>query len=199
MSRKTLFSLIAIMAIVIAGVFVVAAQDDATEPEVPYGPGWMHQQWDGENYGPGMMGRGFGPGMMGRGMMGRGFGPGMMWGDQQPMMYTVAEALGLEPDAFFAALADGQTLAEIAEAQGVELDAVYDAMFAEAEAHMAALVEAGTLTQEQADEHLAWMRANVENMPMFAGGGFGPCMRGEAGFGPGMMGRGRGMMGRWNG
>ena len=117
----------------------------------------------------------------------------MMWGDSELMMFTVAEALGLEPDAFFDALRDGQTLAEIAEAQGVDLDTVYDAMFAEAEAHMAEQVEAGTITQEQADEHLSWMRENIASMPMFAGGGFGPCMGGEGGFGPGMMGRGR-----WN-
>lgn len=187
MSRKTWITFVALIAIVAAGVFVVAAQDDDDGDTPPFGPGWMHN-WDGEDFGSGMM---WGD----RGMHGMrgGFGPGMMWGDGEPMMFAVAEALGLEPDTFFDALRDGQSLAEIAEAQGVDLDTVYDAMFAEAEEHMAELVEAGTITQEQADEHLSWMRENIASMPMFAGGGFGPCMGGEGGFGPGMMGRGR-----WN-
>jgi len=187
MSRKTWITLVALIAIIAAGVFVVSAQDDDDGDTPPFGPGWMHN-WDGEDFGPGMM-------WGGRGMHGMrgGFGPGMMWGDGEPMMFTVAEALGLEPDTFFEALRDGQMLAEIAEAQGVELDTVYDAMFAEVEVHMADLVEAGTITQEQADEHLTWMRENIASMPMFAGGGFGPCMGGEGGFGSGMMGHGR-----WN-
>jgi len=190
MSRKTWITFVALIAIVAAGVFVVAAQDDDDGDTPPFGPGWMHN-WDGEDFGPGMMWGG--RGMHGMHGMRGGFGPGMMWGDGEPMMFAVAEALGLEPDAFFEALRDGQTLAEIAEAQGVELDTVYDAMFAEAEVHMANLVEAGMITQEQADEHLTWMRENIASMPMFTGGGFGPCMGGEGGFGPGMMGRGR-----WN-
>lgn len=181
MNRKTFLSFLMVIAIIAAGVFMVSAQDDAP---APFGPGWMHQ-WDGDDFGPGMMG----------GMHG-GFGMGMMWGDGEPMMVTVAEALGLTTDELFAALED-QTLAEIAEAQGVELDAVYDAMFAEAEAHMTVLVESGVITQEQSDEHLTWMQDNITEMPMFTGTGFGPCMGGQSGLGYGMHGRGHGMMGNW--
>ena len=48
---------------------------------------------------------------------------------------------------------------------------------------------------EQADEHLAWMQENLDTMPMFSSGGFGPHMGGHhGGFGPGMMGHGM----RWN-
>lgn len=190
MSRKTWITLVALIAIVAAGVFVVAAQDDADGDTPPFGPGWMHN-WNGEDFGHDMMRGGHGMMRGGHGMM-RG-SHGMMRGDGEPMMFAVAEVLGLEPDAFFDALRDGQTLAEIAEAQGAELDTVYDAIFAEAEVHMAELVEAGTITQEQADEHLTWMRENIANMPMFAGGGFGPCMGGEGSFGRGMMGHGH-----WN-
>lgn len=130
----------------------------------------------------------FGPNMM--------RGHGMMWGDGEPMMFTIAAALGLEPDAFYTALRDGQTLAEIAEAQGVELETVYDAALAHAEEHIAQLIEAGFITQEQADQHRIWMRENLAEMLMLSGSGLGPCMAGQTGFGMGMMGRGRGM--RWN-
>lgn len=183
MTRKSLILLFAVAALIVGGAFAVMAQDDGDNP-TPFGPGWMHHQGDG-GLRPGMM---HGHGMMG--VMGRGFGPGMMWGDGEPMMLTVAEALGLEPEDFYTALRDGQTLAEIAEAQGVELEAIYDAALAHAEEHLAQLVEAGTITQEQADEHLAWMRENIAEMPMFSGSGFGPCLDGQAGFGSGMMGRG---------
>lgn len=185
MTHKSLILLFAVAILILGGAFVVMAQDD--DIPTPLGPGWMH----GENFGPGMM---HGHGMMG--MMGGGFGPGMMWGDGEPIMLTVAETLGLEPDAFYTALRDGQTLAEIAKAQGIELETVYDAALTHAEEHLAQPVEAGTITQKQADEHLAWMRENIAEMPMFAGGGFGPCMGGQAGLGHGMMGHGRGM--RWN-
>mgnify|MGYP006921590253 CR=1 FL=1 len=167
-SSKTMIILVIAIVMIAVSAFVVSAQDDDTDPTIPYRHGGMH------------------------GMMGNGFGHGMMWGDGESMMVTVAEALGLEWDALFAAFQDGQTLAEIAEAQGVDLDAVYDAMLVEAEAHMAALIEAGTITQEEADEHLAWMHENIGTMPMFANSGFGPCMDGF-----GMMGnrRGYGMRG----
>lgn len=167
-SSKTMIILVVAIVMIAVSAFVASAQDD-TDPSIPpYRHGGMH------------------------GMMGNGFGPGMMWGDGEPMMVAVAEALGLEWDALFAAFQDGQTLAEIAEAQGVDLDTVYDAMFVESEAHMTALIEAGVMTQEQADEHLAWMRENIATMPMFGNSGFGPCMGGF-----GMMGnrRGYGMRG----
>ncbi len=146
-SSKTMVILVVAIALIAISAFVVSAQDD-TSPIAPYGHGWMHNQ-DNANWGPGMM--------RGHGMMGNGFGQGMMWGDGEPMVLVVAEALGLEPSALFTALQEGQTLVEIAETQGVELDTVYDAMFVEAEAHMSTLVEAGTVTQEQADEHLSWV------------------------------------------
>jgi len=184
MTRKSLILLFAVAILILGGTFVVMAQDDDTP--TPFGTGWMH----GENFGHGMM---HGRGMMG--IMGGGFGHGMMSGDSESMMLSVAEALGLEPDALFTALRDGQTLAEIAEVQGVELETVYDAALTHAEEHLAQLVEAETITQEQADEHLTWMRENIAEMPMFTGAGFGPCMGGQAGAGHGMMGRGHGMRG----
>lgn len=193
MTRKSLTLVITIVVLTIAGVVMIAAQDTDTTDTFPYGPGWMHNWDNNETFGYGM------------GMMRGGFGRGMMWGDGEPMMVDVAEALGLEVNDLFTALHNGQTLTEVAEAQGVELDTVYNAMLTEAEEHMSALVEAGTITQEQADEHLTWMRDNITTMPMFTGSQMGYGMM-HGGFGHGMMhsGFGRGMMGqrggmRWNG
>lgn len=118
-----------------------------------------------------------------------GFG-GRMWsdGDRVPMWTTVAEALGLEADALATELQAGKTVAEIAEAQGVELDAVIEAVVAEHSAAFAAAVEAGELTQGQADAHVALLR---ENLAVRFNAAF------EAGYGRGDFGRGRGgMMGR---
>jgi hypothetical protein len=123
--------------------------------------------------------------------------------NDESMMAEVAAVLGLEPQAFATAIHSGQTLAEIAEAQGVELQSVYDAVIAHAEEHTAARVAAGTMTQAEADAHLTWVRENVATMPMFTGAGTGPCMQNADGTGMGMMGGGRGhghgMMGNGSG
>lgn len=190
MIRKSIVVSIVVVALVFVGAVAVMAQDDG-ENTFPFGfgHGWMHQQ-DNQNFGRGMM-------HGGRGMMGGGFGPGMT-DNHDATMTAFAEALGLEEQAFLDALAGGQTLAEIAEAQGVELEALQAVMLAQAAEHMNARVEAGDITQEQANEHLAWMSENIASMPMFSGEGFGgPCMGGTGGFANGMMGRhGQGM--RWN-
>ncbi|GAB4576384.1 MAG: hypothetical protein Kow0077_32490 [Anaerolineae bacterium] len=118
---------------------------------------------------------------------------------------TIAEALGMEATDLQAALQEGQTVAEIAEAQGVALEDVIAAVTADAAERLAAAVEAGQLTQAQADAQLALLAANLEagfngQMPAF-GPGFAPRdgrFDGRGGFGPGMMGRGmpgRGMRG----
>ena len=185
MTRKLMLILVAVVALLAIGVFTVIAQEgNGATP----------------SFGHGMMHGGHG------GMMGGGMGHGMMSGDSHPMLTSAAEVLGLEPDALYDALHNGQTLTEIAEAEGVELQSVYDAVLAQAEAHVAALVEAGSITQEQADEHLTWVREHITEMPMFSGAGHGPCMDSEGGFGDGMMGhgmhgrgmRGQGMHGNWS-
>jgi len=95
------------------------------------------------------------PGGWGRG----GFGP--FGGDGWTMFDAAAEALGLTPEGLFAELHAGKSLAEVAEAQGVDMETLQDAMQA---AHAEAIqqaVEDGTLTQEQADRSLN----GPENMP----------------------------------
>lgn len=169
MLRKSFVILIAVVALISVGVLVAAAQSD--DPQTPP----------------------FGHGIMGGMMMGRGHG--MMGSGDMPMITVVAEALGLEQDALIEAFQSGQSLADIAEAQGVELQDVYDAMLSRAETHMADMVSGGYLTQEQADEHLAWMRDNMSEMPMFSGEGFGRMGMRHNMMGGGMMGHGHGMMG----
>lgn len=179
MSRKTVFILVAIVVLVAAGVFTVMAQDGVDDAP-PFGFGMM-----GGGHGSMMH---HGGGMMDRSTMGIHDGS---------MMTVAAEALGIEPDALFDALHDGQTLTEIAEAQGIAIETVHEAMLAQAEEHMAAGVAAGSITQEQADQHLTWMRENIAEMPMVGGSATGPCMNGQTGMGSRMMGHGhgRGMMG----
>jgi hypothetical protein len=85
------------------------------------------------------------------------------FGDGFWTMYDeVAEALGLTPDELFAELHGGKSLEEIAEAQGVEMEAVRDALEAARGELMqdaiAQAVENGRMTQEQAD----WLLEGIE-------------------------------------
>ena len=71
---------------------------------------------------------------------------------------TAAEFLGMEAADLAAELREGSTLAEIA---GSETDALIAALIADAEEHLAAAVEDGKLTQEEADEKLAQVTERV--------------------------------------
>lgn len=178
-------------ALLLAGSGFVAAQTATPPaPQASWGPGWM----------------------MG-GMMGWG---GFRWaGPQNSLIAVAAEALGLTPQELIAELQAGKTIADVAEEQGVTLEAIVDAFLAPREAALQAAVEAGRLTQEQANALLAQIRERVRTRltatwtfrqgygpgfmdengngicdPMeFGAGGFG---LGTGRFGP----TGRGMMGR---
>ena len=73
----------------------------------------------------------------------RGFGVGLD---------AAAEAIGIESDALRSALMDGQTLAEVAEANGVERQAVVDALIAEAETRIDQALDDGSIDEDQATE-----------------------------------------------
>ena len=103
----------------------------------------------------------------GRGMMGRG---GFGWrGGGWTMFDTMAEALGLTPEEFFAESHAGKSLTEIAEEQGVDIEVVYDAMnAARGEAMREGIeqaVEDGSLSQDQAN----WMLEGLD-LGFFPGG-----------------------------
>ena len=172
MSKKRLVllssaALVLLLVVGLVGAAVVSAQEPTPESEVPFG-------WRGG-------GRGWG-----------GFGGRMLGGargGQWTMFDTAAEALGLTPEEFFAELHAGKSLEEVAEEQGVDIEAVQDAMSAaRSEAMRQAIeqaVEDGNMTQEQAD----WMLEGLEEgfFPGGRGRGFGrrrgwhgcPCCEGE--------------------
>ena len=74
---------------------------------------------------------------------------------------ATAEATGLTVDEVITALQEGQTFAEIAQAQGVEPQAIVDAFLADRQAALEQTVADGRLTQEQADQMLAEMTEHV--------------------------------------
>lgn len=94
---------------------------------------------------------------------------------------ATTELLGLEPDELFEQLRDGNSLADIAEAQDVDVDVLVQALVDEAEAHVNDAVEDGKLSADEAAERLETLeervtaRVNGERpeRPEGAGGQFG--------------------------
>ncbi len=93
---------------------------------------------------------------------------------------TAAEALGMTEDELRTALqAEGATLAKVAEAQGVAVDTVVDALVTAQREGIAKAVEEGGMPQDVADERLAdveqrvteWVNSTHEDRPW--GGGRG--------------------------
>jgi hypothetical protein len=75
---------------------------------------------------------------------------------------TAAGALDMTEEELRSALrAEGATLAQVAEDQGVEVQALVDALVQAHEERIAQAVEDGRLTQEQADERLADLEERV--------------------------------------
>jgi hypothetical protein len=68
---------------------------------------------------------------------------------------ALAEAIGIEVEELRTALAEGQTPAEVAEANGVSRAELIDVIVADIEAHLDEAVEAGRLTEAEADERRA--------------------------------------------
>jgi polyhydroxyalkanoate synthesis regulator phasin len=90
--------------------------------------------------------------------IGEGIGPhGFFFVD----MSTVADSLGISEDELRDALADGQTIAEIAEEQGVDVQDVIDDIVAAQRERVDEAVAEGRLTQEEADELLAGAEERV--------------------------------------
>lgn len=75
---------------------------------------------------------------------------------------TAATALDITPDEVRAALQGGASLAQVAEDQGVERQALVDALVAQAEEHLAEHAERDGLTAEQVAERTEGLRERVE-------------------------------------
>ncbi len=143
-----------VLSVLVAGLAgVVLAQDDTPQPGelCPFG------------------GECQGYGMGGYGMRGNGYGGSM------PTL--LAEALGMTTEELYAAQTAGQTVAEIATAQGVELVDVVAVVVAPYAERLAQSVADGFLTQEQADAMLAAMTEHMterfETLGIGYGGGCG--------------------------
>lgn len=127
----------------------------------------------------------------GRGMGGPAFGrraPGAFMGRGEGSLLAVAaDELGMAVDELVTELQAGQSIAEVAAAQGVELQAIADAFVAQRAEALGAAVEEGRITQNQADWMLEHMSEEV--LEHLQGGvplgrrGLGGCGR-HGGFGP---------------
>lgn len=91
---------------------------------------------------------------IGEAMPERGFGHHMDHGPGPRIFGGVdlAEVLGISQDELRDAFSAGQTIAEIAEANGIDVNDVIDALVEANEQRLAEAIEEGRLTQEQADE-----------------------------------------------
>lgn len=169
--------LIAVLILTLSAVFVLAQDIDDPTPPI-FGPGGMWGNNDGGYGRHGMMGGfgGFG-GMMG----GRGhFGGGMMNGFH--MLDIIAQELGLTADELQTELANGSTIAQLAENRSVAIEDLVTAVSAAHQEQLNQAVTDGWMTQEQAD----WMQEHMADMidlhlNQSWGQGFGPGQ----GYGPG--------------
>lgn len=160
------FLIIVLVAVFIADVSSTLAQGN-TPTTPPTDCGWYG--------GMGMMSGGYGRGMMGM-MSGNQFGTCSMHGD---MTSAIAEALGIDTDTLATELQNGKSITQLAEEHSVDIQQVYDAALAVMDDNLTAAVDAGYLTQEQADKQLSYIRENISQMPMFDAAG-----PGHFGFGP---------------
>jgi hypothetical protein len=82
----------------------------------------------------------------------------------------VANTIGITLDDLLTQLTDGQTVAEIAGANGVDPQAVIDAVVQHVNDRLLAAVDSGRLTQEEADERLANATERITNWVNGTGG-----------------------------
>lgn len=96
---------------------------------------------------------------------GHGRGPGHGMGFD---LAAAAKAIGISEDDLRSAVESGQTIAQVAQAHGVDPQTVVDAIVADAGAKIDAAVAAGRLTQQQADDqksHLPDIASHIVNDP----------------------------------
>lgn len=93
---------------------------------------------------------------------GPGYGSGMLnrGAPQQSLLAVAADVLGMSQADLVAEL-DDKTIAQVAQARGVATNTIVDAFLAPRVTALQNAVSAGRLTQAQADQMLATMKANV--------------------------------------
>lgn len=100
-------------------------------------------------------------GLPDRGGRGGPGGPGGPHGERGEGLEAAAGAIGITTDELRTALLDGQTIAEVAEANDVDVQTVIDALVAEANEHLDEAVENGRLTEAQASERAADLEERI--------------------------------------
>ena len=103
------------------------------------------------------------------GFCGAEHGPGLDTDD----LAAAAKVLGMTEAALTAELEAGKTAAQVAEAKGVDVQKVIDAIVAVDTAEIEAAVTAGTMTRAQADERLANLEQHVTDEVNATGVGMG--------------------------
>jgi hypothetical protein len=106
---------------------------------------------------------------------------------------VVTKLLGLTPEQIQEQRQAGKSLVQIAATKNISEDALINAIMADRKADLQKLVDAKTLTQDQANQRLDFMKTQIKTMverttvgpPATRG-----MMGGAGGFGGGMMGRG---------
>lgn len=117
-------------------------------------------------------------------------------GQGRPNLDNIATILGTDADTLGQSLRDGQSLADIAAANGVDTQDVVDAIVAQMDERIQAGVDAGKLDQTKADELLANAETHAQDIvdgtakPGGPRGHRGPGQRGPGG--PGFNGPGQG-------
>ncbi len=149
-SQKWFMVSIVVVAVLVAAM-MVAPTALAQGPQNAQGPGYGQGAGVTDGFGP-RYGRGSGPMV--------GLGP-HLGGPTTSLVAVAAEQLGLSRTELVSDLQADKTIAQVAEEQGVALDTIVAAFLAPRSERLAALVEAERLTQEQADQMLATMEAEV--------------------------------------
>jgi len=97
------------------------------------------------------------------------------WFPRWPLA-LLSEVLGMEADELHQALADGTSVAELAEQQGLAIDDVVDALIAPVGQRLAKAVEDGRITQADADDRLEHIAERLTRQ-IEEGEGLGPVGR----------------------
>jgi len=113
------------------------------------------------------------------------FGGGRMHHGRGHVMDAAAEVLDMTRADLMEQLQDGNSLADVADAQGMSEDDFKAALLVQVQAQLDDLVAEGDLTQEQADEIFQRTDENIDNIVTGEGcpGGFGGMRRGPGDFG----------------
>ncbi|MFQ5399928.1 MAG: hypothetical protein ACE5E7_10045 [Anaerolineae bacterium] len=181
-NRKLLIVGTMVALILVAGAAIALAQGNDDTPSTP--PFGETTNTEGVGPGPGGFNGHRGPGR-------RGFGRGPKGGPERAALETVARELGMSVEEMRAELATGKSIADLAAEQGIDVQTIVDAVIEAGSAHLDAAVEAGDLTQEQADAIREQMPDRIETLISRTFDNGGPGQHGEHGrFGKGRPGFG---------